>query len=125
VLLASCALSAGIGFSSWWARSLVSATSFTVIGTVNKVITVLLNIALWNKHASPLGTAFLFVCIAGGAAYQQAPMRSDAAAKCRQRRMPALLIPANRGNLRSMSQNSLNAPFIMRNYFGHHHERLR
>ena len=79
VLLASCALSAGIGFSSWWARSLVSATSFTVIGTVNKVITVLLNIMMWNKHASPLGTAFLFVCIAGGAAYTQAPMRATAA----------------------------------------------
>jgi GDP-mannose transporter len=76
VLAASCALSAGIGFSSWWARSLLSATTFTVVGQVNKVLTVLLNIALWNKHASPLGTAFLFVCLAGGAAYQQAPMRA-------------------------------------------------
>jgi drug/metabolite transporter (DMT)-like permease len=36
-LVFSCALSAGIGFSSWWCRGLVSATSFTVIGTVNKV----------------------------------------------------------------------------------------
>ena len=76
VLLASCALSAGIGFSSWWCRSLVSATSFTVIGTVNKVLTVALNILAWHKHASPLGTVFLLVALAGGAWYQQAPMRS-------------------------------------------------
>jgi len=76
VLAASCALSAGIGFSSWWARGLLSATSFTVIGTVNKVITILLNILLWDKHASPLGTAALLCCLAGGALYQQAPLRA-------------------------------------------------
>lgn len=75
VLLASCALSAGIGFSSWWCRSLVSATTFTVVGTVNKVLTVMLNIAVWSKHASALGTFFLLVSLAGGAFYEQAPLR--------------------------------------------------
>jgi len=79
VLALSCALSAGIGFSSWWARDLLSATTFTVVGTVNKVLTVLINIVFWNKHATPLGTAYLLVCLAGGAAYQQAPMRAAAA----------------------------------------------
>jgi GDP-mannose transporter len=75
VLLASCALSAGIGFTSWWCRSLVTATSFTVVGVVNKVLTVLLNILVWSKHASPAGTAFLLLCLAGGAFYEQAPLR--------------------------------------------------
>ena len=75
ILAASCALSAGIGFSSWWARALVSATTFTVVGTLNKLITVVLNIVVWDKHASPLGTAFLFLAIFAGAAYQQAPLR--------------------------------------------------
>lgn len=60
-LLASCLLSAGIGFSSWWCRSLVSATTFTVVGVVNKVLTVLLNILVWDKHSSWVGTLFLFV----------------------------------------------------------------
>jgi drug/metabolite transporter (DMT)-like permease len=60
-LLASCVLSAGIGFSSWWCRSLVSATTFTVVGVVNKVLTVLLNILVWEKHSSWVGTLFLFV----------------------------------------------------------------
>jgi len=78
-LLASCALSAGIGFSSWWCRSLVSATTFTVVGTVNKVLTVLLNVVVWDKHASPLGTFFLLLCLVGGALYQQAPLRAGAA----------------------------------------------
>jgi drug/metabolite transporter (DMT)-like permease len=76
ILAASCALSAGIGFSSWWARALVSATTFTVVGTLNKIVTVVLNIVVWDKHASPLGTAFLFLAIFAGAAYQQAPMRA-------------------------------------------------
>lgn len=80
VLLASCALSAGIGFTSWWCRSLVSATTFTVVGTVNKVLTVMLNIAVWSKHASALGTFFLLVSLAGGSFYEQAPLRQIEAA---------------------------------------------
>jgi hypothetical protein len=76
-LAASCVLSAGIGFSSWWCRSLTSATTFTVVGTVNKVLTVLVNIAVWDKHASAVGTGFLLVCLAAGALYQQAPMRAQ------------------------------------------------
>jgi GDP-mannose transporter len=78
LLIFSCALSAGIGFSAWWCRSLVSATSFTVIGTVNKILTVFLNIIIWDKHASVTGTFFLLLCLAGGAFYQQAPLRSQA-----------------------------------------------
>jgi hypothetical protein len=69
-------LSAGIGFSSWWCRSLVSATSFTMIGVLNKLVTVALNVLVWEKHSSPLGTAFLLVCLFGGAFYEQAPMRA-------------------------------------------------
>lgn len=52
VLIFSAVLSAGIGFSSWWCRSLVSATSFTVIGTVNKIITVLVSGGLGCSAAS-------------------------------------------------------------------------
>lgn len=81
VLVLSCVLSAGIGFSGWWARSLVSATTYTVVGTVNKILTVLLNILVWSKHASPLGTFFLLVCLAAGGFYEQAPPRAPAHAK--------------------------------------------
>jgi hypothetical protein len=30
---------------------------------------------LWDKHATPGGIASLFLCIAGGIIYQQAPMK--------------------------------------------------
>jgi len=76
LLLLSCALSAGIGFTSWWCRSLVSATTFTVVGTTNKILTVLLNILLWSKHSTLTGTLFLMVCILGSAFYTQAPLRT-------------------------------------------------
>ena len=32
-------------------------------------------IAVWEKHATPAGTLALFVCLAGGSLYKQAPMR--------------------------------------------------
>lgn len=75
LLVVSCIVGAGIGFSGWWCRSLVSATSFTVIGILNKLLTVLLNIAVWDNHASWLGTLCLLGCLAGGSFYQQAPLR--------------------------------------------------
>jgi GDP-mannose transporter len=51
-----------------------------MIGVLNKLVTVALNILLWDKHSSPLGTAFLLVCLAGGAFYEQAPLRARPAA---------------------------------------------
>eukprot|EP00751_Fragilariopsis_kerguelensis_P020694 CAMPEP_0170904652 /NCGR_PEP_ID=MMETSP0734-20130129/50566_1 /TAXON_ID=186038 /ORGANISM="Fragilariopsis kerguelensis, Strain L26-C5" /LENGTH=359 /DNA_ID=CAMNT_0011300223 /DNA_START=118 /DNA_END=1197 /DNA_ORIENTATION=+ len=65
----------GIGYSGWWCRELVSATSFTLIGVMNKCLTVLLNSLIWDKHAQPGGLFCLFLCIAGGMVYKQAPMR--------------------------------------------------
>jgi len=76
LLVVSCIVGAAIGFSGWWCRSLVSATSFTVIGILNKLLTVLLNILVWDNHASTAGTLCLLGCLAGGAMYRQAPLRS-------------------------------------------------
>ena len=78
VLFLSCVAGTGIGFAGWWCRSLISATSFTVVGIVNKVLTVILNIVVWDKHATPIGTFYLLVCLGGGVAYQQAPLRESA-----------------------------------------------
>ena len=36
----------------------------------------LINILIWDKHASALGIAFLLLCLAAAAAYQQAPKRA-------------------------------------------------
>ena len=77
LLLLSCFIGAGIGFSGWWCRSLLSATSFTVVGIVNKVLTVFLNIMMWDKHSSFFGTFCLLLTLLGGVLYEQAPLKSD------------------------------------------------
>ena len=59
---------------------MISATSFTLTGVVNKFITVLLNATLWNKHSSLAGMACVCGCLLAGSFYEQAPMR-DAVAK--------------------------------------------
>ena len=44
---------------------------------MNKMATVLINCLIWDKHASLLGLLSLFVCIAGGSLYKQAPLRKE------------------------------------------------
>ena len=70
LLVASCIIGFAIGFSAWWCRSLVSATSFTVVGIVNKILTVFLNIVLWDKHSSFVGTLCLLLTLFAGTVYK-------------------------------------------------------
>jgi GDP-mannose transporter len=74
-LILGCIVGTAIGYSSWWCRDKVSATSFTLIGVVNKVLTILLNLCIWDKHAPPRGIASLLLCLVGGSIYQQAPLK--------------------------------------------------
>ena len=75
LLMLGCVVGTGIGYSSWWCRDKVSATSFTLIGVMNKCLTVLLNLLIWDQHANARGIASLFLCLVGGSLYKQAPMR--------------------------------------------------
>jgi len=77
----SCAAGVFMSYFAFLCRAAVSATSFTVIGNVCKILTVLINISIWDHHASPLGITCLFVCLSAAAIYQQAPMRKDAELK--------------------------------------------
>ena len=76
-LAASCAAGIAMSYFAFLCRTAVSATSFTVIGNVCKILTVVINISIWDKHASPVGLAALFVCLAASAAYQQAPFQKE------------------------------------------------
>lgn len=76
LLVLGCIVGIAIGYSSWWCRDKVSATSFTLIGVMNKCLTVLMNLLIWDNHASALGIASLFLCLVGGTIYRQAPMRN-------------------------------------------------
>jgi len=51
LLILGCVVGTGIGYSSWWCRDKVSATSFTLVGVMNKCLTVLLNLLIWDQHA--------------------------------------------------------------------------
>lgn len=56
---------------------MVSATTFTLVGVVNKFLTVLLNVVLWDKHSSSTGIFAVCVCLLAGTFYQQAPRRDE------------------------------------------------
>ena len=65
-----------MSYFAFLARSSVSATYFTVIGNVCKVLTVLINICIWDKHATPKGVGFLFICLLAAFFYKPSPLRS-------------------------------------------------
>ena len=74
----SVALGVGMSYFAWSARSLLSAASFTVVGNVCKVLTIVINVSLWDKHASAFGICCLMFCLVAAYFYQQAPMRAIA-----------------------------------------------
>ncbi|EPS58250.1 hypothetical protein M569_16563, partial [Genlisea aurea] len=67
----SCIFGLSISFFGFACRKAVSATGFTVLGTVNKLLTILINLLVWDKHSNFMGTVGLLVCIGGGILYQQ------------------------------------------------------
>lgn len=67
----SCVFGLAISFFGFAARKAVSATAFTVTGVVNKFLTVVINVLIWDKHASTVGLIFLLLTIIGGVLYQQ------------------------------------------------------
>lgn len=60
-LLVSCVVGIAMSYSAFLLRAMVSATSFTVVGIMCKVATVVINCLIWDKHASALGLAALAI----------------------------------------------------------------
>jgi hypothetical protein len=52
--LMSCIAGLGMSYFSFALRAVISATSFSVIGNVCKVLTILVNMLMWDNHASEL-----------------------------------------------------------------------
>lgn len=71
----SCLGGFAISFSATEFRSRVSATTFTVTGVVNKMLTVTVNYFMWDKHANHIGLAALAFTIFGAFMYRPAPIR--------------------------------------------------
>ncbi|MBA0706612.1 hypothetical protein Golax_018712 [Gossypium laxum] len=67
----SCLFGLAISFFGFSCRRAISATGFTVLGIVNKLLTVVINLVIWDKHSSFVGTVGLLICMLGGVMYQQ------------------------------------------------------
>jgi len=65
----SCIVGLGISISGFVCRELISATSFSVVGNMNKILTIFINFVVWEYHASFQGLACLLICLIGGAYY--------------------------------------------------------
>jgi GDP-mannose transporter len=76
VLLLSCVIGLGVSHSAYVMRSACSATLSAVVGILCKVVTVVINMVIWDKHASFVELVFLALGLVAGALYEQAPMRS-------------------------------------------------
>eukprot|EP00302_Diacronema_sp_CCMP2436_P032156 CAMPEP_0179997992 /NCGR_PEP_ID=MMETSP0984-20121128/8438_1 /TAXON_ID=483367 /ORGANISM="non described non described, Strain CCMP 2436" /LENGTH=332 /DNA_ID=CAMNT_0021917635 /DNA_START=52 /DNA_END=1050 /DNA_ORIENTATION=+ len=77
----SCFVAVFISYFGFLARKQLSATSFTVVGNACKVISVLINVFIWDKHASPIGLGMLAITLTGAILYQAAPLRDEVARK--------------------------------------------
>eukprot|EP00270_Netrium_digitus_P018508 TRINITY_DN705_c0_g1_i1.p1 TRINITY_DN705_c0_g1~~TRINITY_DN705_c0_g1_i1.p1 ORF type:complete len:357 (-),score=61.09 TRINITY_DN705_c0_g1_i1:461-1531(-) len=71
----SCAFGLAISFFGFACRRAISATAFTVVGVTNKLLTVIINVLIWEKHASNFGVMCLLVTIVGGVIYQQSTVK--------------------------------------------------
>lgn len=75
----SCLFGLSISFFGFSCRRAISATGFTVLGIVNKLLTVVINLVIWDKHSTWVGTVGLLVCMLGGVMYQQSTSKPNAA----------------------------------------------
>jgi len=72
----SCAFGVGISYFGFALAAALSATLFTTIGNMCKVLTILISFAVGHDHAGVAGTCGLLVSIAAGALYEEPPLRS-------------------------------------------------
>merc|ERR1719192_669086 len=63
LLLVSCVAGLGIGYAGWKCRSLISPTSFTLVGVVNKLLTITMSLLLTDDSATAIGLVCLVVAI--------------------------------------------------------------
>ncbi|KAL7108517.1 hypothetical protein ACP275_06G117600 [Erythranthe tilingii] len=77
----SCLFGLAISFFGFSCRRAISATGFTVLGIVNKLLTVVINLIIWDKHSTLVGTLGLLICMGGGVLYQQSTSNKPKPAK--------------------------------------------
>jgi hypothetical protein len=73
VIFISCLVGVSIGYTSWCLRAVVSATSFSLVGVLNKMVTICVAIILWEDEGSTwMSCCSLFGCLVAGFFYNGA-----------------------------------------------------
>lgn len=93
MLIISCALGTAMSLFAFKVRAILSATSLTVAGNACKILSVAINVLLWDKHASQLGISFLGLCLMGSVTYTQSPLRAETVTASAEESEPALTAP--------------------------------
>jgi len=76
-LLLACVGGIGISFSGIGFRNVVNATTFTLCGVCNKMLTVTVNRVMWSHHANNIGLGALVVSLLSGLLYKPAGPREE------------------------------------------------
>ena len=74
MLFLACVASTSISYYGWRSREICSATTYTVLGVANKLLSILGSAVLFDKPLSPLGAFCLISCLLLAATYRPAPM---------------------------------------------------
>ncbi|KAE8022358.1 hypothetical protein FH972_008162 [Carpinus fangiana] len=77
----SCLFGLSISFFGFSCQRAISATGFTVLGIVNKLLTVVINFLIWDNHSTFVGIMGLLICMLGGVMYQQSTSKKPKDAK--------------------------------------------
>ncbi|KAF5450460.1 hypothetical protein F2P56_030812 [Juglans regia] len=67
----SCLFGLSISFFGFSCRRAISVTRFTVLGIVDKLLTVVISLVVWDMHSTFVGTMELLICMLGGVMYRQ------------------------------------------------------
>ena len=74
-MLLSCVVGVAISYSGWKCRSVITATTFTLVGVINKMATIAFTIIVWPKDFSVVKTLALLASVGFGLLYTEAPLR--------------------------------------------------
>lgn len=77
LVFSSCLIGIGMSYFGLSCRKKLSATYFALIGNMCKFLTIIMNVLIWEKHASNIGLICLSISLIVGYFYVQAPKRSE------------------------------------------------
>jgi GDP-mannose transporter len=84
VVAHSCVAGFAMSWVAWALRAEVSALTFTVIGVLNKLLSIAINAVIWSLHSGTSGTIAVAAAILAGTLYQEPKLASRVTAAPKQ-----------------------------------------